>query len=82
MATTSDGSTLIAIGGRSICAYDLAHARPESCSALQFNPASLQAIAPDVFLLNYPRADGMPVWLWEGRTGEVYFVPSGTLAGK
>jgi len=80
LAATSDGAKLLAVRADALCVYDLSRATPDHCDSLDVSPASIQAIGPRVFVLNYPRTAGRPVWLWDSGAGSVFFVPSGRSA--
>jgi hypothetical protein len=77
LAATTDGAKLLAARSDAVCVYDLSRQTPDHCDSLDVSPASIQAIGPGVFVLNYPRTAGLPVWLWDGSAGSVFFVPSG-----
>jgi hypothetical protein len=80
LAATGDGAKLLAARADAICVYDLSRATPDHCDSLEVSPASIQAIGPRVFVLNYPRTAGRPVWLWDSGAGSAFFVPSGRSA--
>ena len=80
LAATADGAKLLAARADALCVYDLSRQTPDHCDSLDVSPASIQAIGPGVFVLNYPRTAGLPVWLWDGSAGSVFFVPSGRSA--
>ena len=80
LAATTDGAKLLAARADALCVYDLSRRTPDHCDSLDVSPASIQAIGPGVFVLNYPRTAGLPVWLWDGGAGSVFFVPSGRSA--
>jgi len=77
LAVSADGARLYAVGGETLCGYDLATATMPSCSTLEITPNSFQSMPGGTLLLNYPRALSMPLWLLDGETGQTYFVPSG-----
>jgi hypothetical protein len=77
LASTSDGAKLLAVRADALCVFDLSRQTADRCDSLDVSPASIQAIGPGVFVLNYPRTAGRPVWLWDGGAGSVFFVPSG-----
>jgi WD40 repeat protein len=78
LAVSADGAWLYAVGGETLCGYELAAAQIPSCSTLEITPGSFQSMPGGTLLLNYPRASGMPLWLLDGKTGQTYFVPSGS----
>jgi hypothetical protein len=77
LAVTTDGAKLLAARADGLCVYDLSRQTADHCDSLDVSPASIQAIGPGVFVLNYPRTSSLPVWLWDGSAGSVFFVPSG-----
>ena len=80
LAASADGARLYAIGGNTLCAYDLPAGQSPSCSDLEITPASFQPMPGGLLLLNYLRSGNMPLWLLNGQTGQTYFVPSGSMA--
>jgi hypothetical protein len=79
LAVSADGASLYAVGGEELCGYDLATGQAPSCSRLEIAPGSFQSMPGGVFLLNYPRAGNMPIWLLDGKTGQTWFVPVGNV---
>ena len=43
---------------------------------LEFSPSSLECVSASLYVLASPRDRGSPVWLLNGSTGNVYFVPA------
>jgi len=78
LAASPDGARLYAIGGKTLCGYDLPTEQRPSCSDLDIIPSSFQPMPGGLLLLNYPRFRSMPLWLLNGETGKTYFVVSGS----
>ena len=78
LAASPDGERLYAIGGKTLCGYDLPTGQTPSCSDLDITPGSFQPMSGGLLLLNYPRFRNMPLWLLNGKTGQTYFVLSGS----
>lgn len=78
LAGSGDGARLYAIGGQTLCGYDLSTSQPMSCRNLEVPPTSFQPMPGGILLLNYRRAANMPYWLLDGKAGQLYFVPSGS----
>jgi WD40 repeat protein len=78
LAVSADGARLYAVGGETLCGYDLATGQMPSCGSLEITPGSFQSMPGGILLLNYKRAGSMPLWLLDGKTGQTYFVPSGS----
>jgi hypothetical protein len=78
LAASPDGARLYAIGGQTLCAYDLQAGKTPSCSDLEITPSSFQPMPGGLLLLNYPRSRSMPLWMLNGETGQTYFVPAGS----
>jgi WD40 repeat protein len=78
LAASPDGARLYAIGGRTLCGYDLPTGLAPSCTDLDITPSSFQPVPGGLLLLNYPRFRSMPLWLLDGVTGQTYFVVSGS----
>jgi len=76
LAVSADGARLYAIGGDTLCGYDLTTGQMPSCSSLEMTPRSFQSMPGGLLLLNYSRARSMPLWLLDGKTGQTWFVPS------
>lgn len=76
MRVVSGGAALLVARGESMCVYAVAGGNP-ACSALDVSPASVDAIGSRIFVLNYARGAGSPIWLWDASAGEAFFVPSG-----
>jgi hypothetical protein len=49
-------------------------------TSLEFAPASLERLAGSLYILVSSRERKSPIWLLDGGTGNVYFVPAGELA--
>jgi hypothetical protein len=80
LAVSADGFTLYAIGGETLCGYDLSVGNMPSCSNLEVAPRSFQSMPGGILLLNYSRTGSMPLWLLDGKTGQTWFVPAGNTA--
>lgn len=80
LAPSADGTRLYAIGGANLCSWDLTTWQIQSCSNLNVSPTSFQAMPGGIFLLNYARSTGMPLWVLDGKAGKLYFIPTGNAA--
>jgi len=78
LAASADGARLYAIGGKTLCGYDLSAMQTTSCSDLDVTLGSFEPMPGGLLLLNYLRSRSMPLWLLNGKTGQTYFVPSGS----
>jgi hypothetical protein len=78
LAASADGGRLYAISGKTLCGYDLRAGQAPSCGDLAISPSSFQPMPGGLLLLNYLRSRNMPLWLLNGKTGQTYFVPSGS----
>lgn len=78
LAASADGAHLYAIGGQTLCGYDLSTSQLLSCQALRVPPGSLQPMPGGILLLNYLRSATQPFWLLDGKAGQIYFVPAGS----
>lgn len=76
--TSVDGTLLYIAGQRSLSTIDLTTSTISS-QGLQVTPASMTtfSVSPPVLLLDYPRTDHSPVWLFDLRASQAYFVPAG-----
>ena len=77
LAVSADGARLYAVGGDTLCGYDVSSGEMPSCSSLEMTPRSFQSMPGGLLLLNYRRARGMPLWLLDEKTGQTWFVPVG-----
>jgi hypothetical protein len=78
LVASADGARLYAMGGQTLCGYDLSTSQLTSCRALEVPPSSFQPMPGGILLLNYRRAANMPYWLLDGKAGQIYFVPAGS----
>lgn len=77
LAPSSDGARLYAIGGKTLCGYDLTGG-PPSCQDLEITPSSFEPMPGGALLLSYSRNRTMPVWMLDAKTGHTWFVPAGS----
>ena len=80
LAATADGQALLAAGSNQLCAVPLAGQSP-NCVALDIIPSRIQMMSGGLFLLDAPRAHGHPVWVYDSRRSDVYFIPEGGPTG-
>jgi hypothetical protein len=78
LAASADGARLYAIGAETLCGYEVSTGQTLSCNQLGISPTSFQPVPGGILLMDYPRAEGAPLWLLDTRAGQVYFVPAGS----
>ena len=89
LAVSSGDALLYGAAQRSLWTWDLNKWQVSSnqplditAAAIELVPGSASDSSPALYLLDYSRTAGSPLWLLDGQAAQVYFVPSGSGAAN